>query len=533
MMAISASNPSILYVLEANSGKFGGLYKSVDGGASFDELNHAGANYFGYSTQANDNRGQAPRDMDIAVHPANPNEVHIAGILTWRSMDGGISFFCTSDWIPDNAAAANIGYCHADVDILEFNGNTLYAGTDGGIFKAENTEVINANYYTDITNGIGIRQFYKIGISQTPNVVVTGGSQDNGSSFYTEANGWIDWLGADGMEGFVDKDNSNIMYGTSQNGQLYRTDNAAYSITYLQEPGAGSGNWVTPFEQDPIAPNTIYLGYDRVYKSTNKGSTWQVVSQHLGGNIEQLKLAESNPNVLYAANGAQLYKTEDGGATSWQLLTAPGGLINSIAIHPANPNLIAVATTSTNKVSVSSDGGQTWENFRKNLPNFSALALVWDDNGKDGLYLGMDYGIYYIDSILDDWQPFSTNLPNVQINELEVNAAEDKLYAATYGRGLWSSPLVEDEVLGTSSVSWATAITVSPNPAKDVLNILLPQAIEADIRIFDIQGKLLRFYADKQIDQKISLPVANLVAGVYFVRMGTEQGSVTKKFLKE
>ena len=68
-----------------------------------------------------------------------------------------------------------------------FNGTTLFAGTDGGIFKAEDTANVTSDYYEDLSTGLGIRQLYKIGITQTPEVIVTTGSQDNGSSFYSEA----------------------------------------------------------------------------------------------------------------------------------------------------------------------------------------------------------------------------------------------------------------------------------------------------------------------------------------------------------
>src|SRR5690606_1795498 len=118
--------------------------------------------------------------------------------------------------VPENALFENIGYCHADVDILEFVGNRLFVGSDGGIFVANNVGTVNSNYFTDLTGGLGIRQFYKIGVSQTNPVVVTGGSQDNGTSVYTAAGVWKDWLGADGMESFVDKTNSNTLYGTTQ-----------------------------------------------------------------------------------------------------------------------------------------------------------------------------------------------------------------------------------------------------------------------------------------------------------------------------
>ncbi|MCR9183274.1 MAG: YCF48-related protein, partial [Flavobacteriaceae bacterium] len=181
MIGVSADNPNIVYVVEANGSIFNAFYSSINSGDTFTKLNHSGINYFGYSLTGQDNLGQAPRDMDIDVNPNNANEVHIAGIHTWRSLNGGVSFVPTSHWIPGTAAANNIGYNHADVDIIQFYGSTLYTGTDGGIFKATNTTNLNSNYYTDITEGLGIRQFYKIGISQTDPVIVSGGSQDNGT----------------------------------------------------------------------------------------------------------------------------------------------------------------------------------------------------------------------------------------------------------------------------------------------------------------------------------------------------------------
>ena len=531
MIGVSAANPDIVYVLEADSGKFGAFYTSSNAGDSFTELPHGTNNYFGYSTTADDNSGQAPRDMDIAVSPNDVNEVHIAGVLTWRSTDGGATFTCTADWVPNAAAGANIGYCHADVDIMLFDGSILYVGTDGGIFKAENTSDLSANYYTDISEGLGIRQFYKIGVSQTQDVVITGGSQDNGTSFFTEADGWKDWLGADGMEGFVDKDNSNIMYGMIQFGGMYRTDNGANNIINLGAPD-GDGKWVTPFEQDPEDNNTVYSGFTQVFKSVNKGSSWSPISQDFGSDLDNLKIAASNNQVMYASRTSQIFRTEDGGATDWIQMNSPGGSINSIAIHPTNPNKIAVATTSFNKVFVSDNGGQTWENYKKNLPGFSALALVWDSNGQDGLYLGMNYGIYYIDNSFTDWQPYNNNLPNVIINELDINNSTNMLYAATYGRGLWASPLVED-ILGVNERFNESNITLIPNPANSIITIGLADTLETDIRIFDLTGKLMVYKANILISNSYSLDVSALPSGVYFVRLSSEEGIVTKKLLKE
>tara|TARA_R100000306_G_scaffold7511_4_gene10174 strand:- start:21965 stop:24442 length:2478 start_codon:yes stop_codon:yes gene_type:complete len=527
MMGVSADDPSKIYIAEESGGAFEALYTSTDSGDSFVKSHEGQRVYFTYNQF---DYGQAPRDMDIAVNPSNADEIHLAGILTWRSIDGGVTFQNTSEWQPGLAASQNIGYSHPDIDIMEYVGTTLYLGTDGGIYKAENPGgTVDADFFTDMSEGLGIRQFYKIGISQTQDVVVTGGAQDNGSSVYTEAAGWRDWLGADGMEGFVDYDNPNRLYGTTQQGNLYRSDNGGNSYSNIPEPG--TGNWVTPFEQDPAVPAVLYSGYSRVYKSTNRGNSWSSISQNFGGNLDNLKIAASNNQIMYASRSSLLYKTIDGGATNWEIMTTPGGAINYIAIHPTNPDKVAVATTSGSKVFVSTDGGETWENYRKNLPNFSALCIVWDDNNADGLYLGMNYGIYYIDNGLNEWQPYSNNIPNVEVSELEINNETDMIYAATYGRGLWASP-VEVPTLSVDDKISEESVSLYPNPTNDELNIKLSQNLEADIRIFDTLGKLIIYQPNVTISGSYSVGVSGLNNGIYFVRINTEAGTVTKKFIK-
>lgn len=525
MIAVSQDDPEVVFVIEANNSVFNAIYKSTNSGETFTKLNHDGNNYFGYSLTGQDNLGQAPRDMDIVVNPNNADEVHIAGIHTWRSLNGGVSFEPTSYWVPGTAASNNIGYNHADVDIMQFYESTLYTGTDGGIYKATNTTNLNSDYYTDLTEGLGIRQFYKIGVSQTDPVIVSGGSQDNGTSFYTENEGWRDWLGADGMETFIDKDNTNVMFGTSQYGQLYRSMNGG--LTYTGINSNTPGNWVTPFEQDPIISNRIYVGYSRVYRSNNNGGSWTSISQDFGANLNHLKIAPTDSNIMYAARTNQLFKTTTGSGT-WQQLSGFSGVINSIAIHPTNPDKVAIATTSSQKVFVSDDGGETWSSVRLNLPNFQALALVWQDNDLDGLYVAMNYGVYYIDNTFSEWQVFNNNLPNVIINELEINYAENKIYAGTYGRGLWVSPVfngslnIEDALLFES-------LSVYPIPAENVVNLEWNENYESDIRLFDSAGKLILFERNVRLNTIYQLDISPFSSGIYYLRINNQKGSTTKK----
>ena len=537
MIGVTADDPSVVYVLEASNGVFSGFHKSTDSGNAFTKLDHTGKNYFGYSSFADDNSGQAPRDMDIVVNPQNAMDVHIAGVLSWRSTDGGANFSITSQWIPENAEFEEIGYCHADIDIMEYVGNDidgykLYVGSDGGVFVADNPLNVSSSYYRDLTPGLGIRQFYKIGISQTDPVVVSGGSQDNGTSVLGSDGIWKDWLGADGMETFVDKNDSNILYGTIYNGILYKSFTEGVSRNGIDSPEGKSGNWITPFEQDPILQNVIYTGYDEVYKSDNGGNDWVSISQNFGGNLNHLKIAPSSSFHMYASRGGDLYKTVFAGIVNdWEQLSGFSGSINSIAIHPTDPDKIAIATTSADKVYVSADGGDTWSSYLFNLPNFSARALVWGINDNDGLYLGMNYGVFYIDNTFTEWQPFSNNLPNVIISELEINTANNKIYAGTYGRGLWSSN-VFDETLSVEDFN-LNSITMFPNPAKNQVSLSWNKGEEVSVKVYNSLGKMMYYTRQQSLLDSLNIDTSQYNSGLYFVSVNTINGVITKKLIIE
>ena len=536
MIGVSADNPDVVYILEAAGGIFGGFYKSTDSGANFMKLDHSGKNYFGYSSDADDDRGQAPRDMDIIVNPSDAEDVHIAGILSWRSTNGGTDFNITSQWVPGNAADQNIGYCHADIDLMIYHNDKIYVGSDGGIFVANDPLNVSSTYYTDLTAGLGIRQFYKIGISQTDPVIVSGGSQDNGTSVYRADGIWYDWLGADGMESFVDHSDSNILYGTSQNGTLYKSydQGASYSWInhgYFDDVEGPDGSWVTPFEQDPNVGATLYSGYREIYKSLDAGATWSSISQDFGSTANHLKIAPSDSNTLYAAFGENLYKTTNGGSEGdWTQVTGFSGNINSIAIHPTISNKLAIATNSNDKVYISSDGGENWSVESHDLPNFSALALVWDTTyNEDILYLGMNYGVYYLRNNETTWTSYDTGLPNIQVRELEINTADSKLYVATYGRGLWRVNLFDPDALGVDNLQISDLI-VSPNPTTGTFKLNWKLNDPVTIKIFDPLGKLVFYEKNRDLSQN---PEIELQApqGLYFLKVNTLNQEITKKLI--
>ena len=438
MMGGCDANPELLCVVDAEGGKFGGFYKSTNSGVSFSKIHDGTVNFFGYDAAGADTKGQAPRDMDITINPADANEIHIAGIQTWRSLDGGNTFNLSSYWTPGGASSRGVGYCHADVDVLLYVGGTLYAGTDGGIYTSTNKGVS----FTDISTGLGIRQFYKIGVSKTDPNVVSGGAQDNGTSvMYGTGRDWRCWLGADGMESFVDWNNPSRLFGTSQNGSFYRSTNQGVSYSGLGKPSSGSGAWVTPFEQDPSVANTLYCAYDDVWKSTDAGSNWTQIS-FFGStsSMSNLKIAPSNNQYIYASRSTTLYVSTNGGS-SWSTYNsaAGGNSIKYITVHPSNPSRVTLVAGSS--VYESTNAGASFSNITNGLSGTLYCATYEEVAGKTGIYVGGYGTLYYTNSDLTAWQPYMTGLPNVRVYELEINYVSKTIFAGTYGRGLWESDL--------------------------------------------------------------------------------------------
>jgi Sortilin, neurotensin receptor 3,/Secretion system C-terminal sorting domain len=458
LVAVTAADPNYVYIVQASGSLFGRMYQSTDAGLGFTTTvvgsPSSGTNYFGYETNGTGTSGQATYDMALDVSPTNANEVYIAGIICWKSVNGGVSFTAITAWSLPNG----IGYNHADVHGLFWIGGTLYSISDGGLFKS----IDAGDNWTDMSAGLGIRQFYRIANSPTNANVITGGAQDNGTAARQASGNWVDWLGADGMEGLVSPTNHLNLWGTSQNGAIYRSVNGGNSYSNLSQPS--SGQWVTPLWIHPTNETILYGGWTGVYKSTNSGTTWTNISgATITSTLADLAVAPSNPNFIYASNGANLYVTTDDGAT-WATRTAPS-TINDITVDPTNPSKIWIACNSTsNRVMVSTDAGATFTNISSNLPSIVARTVVTDDNTPRGIYVGMNIGVYYQQEGASSWTNYSDNLPLVAINELEIQKASGKIRVATYGRGVWESPLA-DAAAGFTFTNPAPATATCPAPA--------------------------------------------------------------------
>lgn len=437
-IAVTPANPNYVYILygdETDSGFFG-LYRSANSGSSF-TLRSNSPNIFSYPEDGSEAGGQSWYDMALAVSNTNPEEIFSGGINVWKSNDGGTNWINLTHWV----YPATVGYVHADIHTLDMLGNTLFCGSDGGIFKSTN----NGTSWTDLSNGLEIMQFYRFGVSAQNGYKMIGGAQDNGTN-YLNAGIWSHVLGADGMEAAIDYSNALVMYGEYQNGGLNRTLDGGQNWDYIAPTNGGDASWVTPFVIDPNVPTTIYAGYEEVWKSTDRGDNWTAISNFANSTtLNYIAVAKTNSNYIYTGRGAALYKTINGG-TSWTNITPAGisSAIKYIVIDPLNEQRIWISLSGYNageKVFYSSNAGSSWQNISYNLPNLPVNCIEYQAGTNDGLYVGTDVGIFYKDNNLANWQSYMTGLPNVIVNELEIHYGVGKIRAATYGRGVWESDL--------------------------------------------------------------------------------------------
>ncbi len=445
LVSVSAQNPERVYLVQASGSVFGYLYRSDNSGQTFTITVTGSAaartNFFGYNTDGSDTRGQAGYDMAMCVNPENANELHIAGIICFKSTNGGYNFVAETAWSLPNG----IGYNHADVHVLEWVNKTIYSGSDGGIYKSTDF----GDNWTDLSASMGIRQFYKMANANTSSRVFTGGAQDNGSSI-RRAGGWVDWLGADGMDCIISPLDSNLMIGTSQNGSIYRTTNGGSSYSGLPKPPGG--NWVTPLAIESKT-NTMYGGWQGVYRSTNNGSSWQLIFDTTlsKANIVALAVAPSNPQYVYASVGSTLYVTKNGGI-SWSAFNLPAS-INGIGISPTDAEKVWLAcnTSGAFRACVSVNAGQNFTDISAGLPAISARSVTIDSDAAESVYYGMNIGVFFKNKWMP-WTDLSANLPKVAVNEVEIQPNARMLRVATYGRGIWQRTLAGGYCEGATAI---------------------------------------------------------------------------------
>ena len=331
----------------------------------------------------------------------------------------------------------------------------MFACTDGGIYRSTNG---GANF-TDYTNGMAVGQFYRLSVSPTNSSKMIGGLQDNGGQILQNGQ-WNNYHGGDGMDNVIDPNNDNLVYGFTQyGGSLNISSNSGQSIGFVGPPRDDQndpiqGNWITPLAIS--STGDVYSGFDAVYKLV--GSAWEKWSNDFGdGNIDDIEVDPLDPNVIYAAEGNTIFRSDDGGLnfTAFYLADAD---IADMTVNSNDGSFVYYVTSSrvgisqSNqpvqkeifKIPVNANGDAGLEvDITYNIPTDQAFfSIVHQGRHTDNpLYVGTSLGVYRIDDTLTEWEDYFTNLPSVAVSDLDISLDDELITASTYGRGVWQSPI--------------------------------------------------------------------------------------------
>ncbi|HRY98810.1 MAG TPA: choice-of-anchor J domain-containing protein [Bacteroidales bacterium] len=451
-IATTPAAPEVVYLVLTNNNSFNSLLRSTDAGLTFSERSNS-PNIMDWSTTGSGGGGQAWYNLAIAADPLDPLAIYVGGVNVFKSSDGGLTWSINSHWTGSGGAPA----VHADCHWLGYAPDgKLYAANDGGVYHTSN----GGAAWTEITSGLAISQIYKIGQSRTQRDRLMAGYQDNGTTVFNPS-GWLTVAGGDGMEAAVDPVNPSYTYGSYYYGDVYRLYNDSYNGTIAGNGSNGiteGGAWVSPYVISEQDPNTMFLGLISVWRSNNIRNlstgtvSWTKLDNGLsGGECLDMENSRIDPDILYVSKyNNTFYRTDEAHGASVTFLNLTGelphtGQVRAIETHPTQADVVYIIQD--RKVFRSGDRGMTWTDLTDNLPDVPMSDLIYYARSQEGLYLGTDLGVFYRDNYTSGWVSFSNGLPAaIQVSELEIwydtlSGHQDRIRAASFGRGVWESSL--------------------------------------------------------------------------------------------
>lgn len=474
-LAISPVNTDIVYAMVEANDDAGGFYKSTDRGASF--------------TRQGGHRTAGNYYMEIFADPKEVNKIYSMDTWAQVSENGGKSFHGMGE---KNKHVDNHAI-YVDPD----NTDHILMGCDGGLYETFDGAA-NWNYKANLP----ITQFYRVCVDNSkPFYYIYGGTQDNnslgGPSRTISATGvtnadWFVTVGGDGFQSRVDPNEPNIVYSEWQYGGLIRYDRKsgeAVDIKPQEKPGepAYRYNWDAPLIISAFDNKRIYFAANKVFRSDDRGNTWQVISNDLSrgidrnklpvmgkvwsmdavaknqstsiyGNITALAESPKNENVIYAGTDDGLIQvTTDGGKNWTKSSTFPGvpainvggatsgPLVNFIMTSQHDEN-VAYAVLNNHRMGdfkpylvKTSDKGKTWTNITGNLPEKgSTYSMAEDHKNKDLLFCGTEFGFYFSNNGGKNWIEITAGLPQaICVKDIAIQKRENDIVIATFGRGFY------------------------------------------------------------------------------------------------
>ncbi len=467
---VAQSEPNIVYlVTEIKDG--GTLFRSDDRGENWKKVHDdARINFrpFYYS--------------DIRVDPTNPDHLYSLSGGLYKSTDGGQKF---------ERIAGGVHGDHQSFWIDPVDSKRLLSGSDGGYQVSYDA---GANW--DIVNNVTLSQFYQIFVDDENPYNVLGGLQDNGTwrgpSRTTNSAGILkdDWnaiTGGDGYYAVPVPGKSNIIYSNLQGGVIFQKDmNTGNTRTIHPYPkitgSAGDAikdhkyrfNWDSPILISPHDPKTVYFGGNVLFKTTDEGYSWEVISPDLttndkskqltsGGEIYQdntaaefhcsiLTIAESHVQegvIWVGTDDGNVHITTDGGKKWTDITKRISGMPKNSWVGKIDASHFDAGTAYIAIDHHRSDDfkpyvfkvtnfGKRSENLSRGLPQNDYVKVVREDSQNSKLlYAGMEHGIYASWDGGKKWSAIMNNLPPVSVRDIKIQTIENDLVIGTHGRGAW------------------------------------------------------------------------------------------------
>ncbi len=479
-LTISQSDPNRIYaIIEA---KKNALYRSDNGGLTWRQVNQKG------------NFGNRPfYYADIYCDPENENRIYSIHSIVTMSEDGGKNW---STLIPYSGVHPD----HHAWWIHPEDGSFMIDGNDGGMAITHD----RGKNWRFVEN-LPLAQFYHINIDNEYPYGVYGGMQDNGSwggpAYVLKSGGirnsyWQELAFGDGFDVVPDPEDSRYGFAMSQGGFVSRYDRETGRNKFIR-PVHPDGvtlrfNWNAAIAQDPRDASTIYFGSQFVHKSTNKGTSWEIISPDLttndtskqkqlesGGLTYDATQAENNTTILVIApspldagtiwvgtDDGNLQLTRDGGET-WTLLSdrlpdfPEAGWIPQIhpSTYAAGEAYVVVNNYRQNDWAPylyrTRNHGESWERMVGEDDVWGhCLSVVQDPVAKNLLFLGTENGLYVSIDEGANWTKWTKGYPTVSTMDLKIHPREHDLVIGTFGRAAYViddiTPLREMALEGAS-----------------------------------------------------------------------------------
>ncbi|MGB6866310.1 MAG: hypothetical protein WBE11_11510, partial [Candidatus Aminicenantaceae bacterium] len=399
----------------------------------------------------------------MRVDPNDENTIYTMGLALNVSNDGGKTFRRLPGMHGD----------HHGLWIDPDNSDYIVNVNDGGIVISYD----RGETWRQFTHNLPVCQFFNINYDMDNPFRVYGSMQDHGSfrgvvdlsqgRDKIPAVGFERAPGGEGSSHAIDPTDPNIVYSAGFYGHIERTDlripgrEGATPILpkmYENEPRL-RGQWVAPFIISPHNPSIIYHGMQYLFRSRDRGDTWERISPDLSYNIKSelgdipyqtlFSISESplKFGLIYAGtDDGKVHITKDGGK-NWQ------EIMNGLPYKKWASRIVASAfdlgtayLTQNGKrdddfaayVWKSSDYGKTWQDISKGIPLGPVNVIREDPSDKNILYVGTDIGVYISKDAGATWDVLGGNLPSTFVHDLIIHPRDNIIVIATHGRGLWA-----------------------------------------------------------------------------------------------